>query len=144
MSAPLNWSWPSSATVALKAPCTLPNTPAGHRQLLKLLTHRGAGARVCLEATGVYNLRLALALERAARVEVMVVNPRAIKDFQRARLTRAQTGQGDALGSLEFLARMEFSNDPKLRDRGARRSACGKAAGAKVAGAWAVGPVGYL
>ena len=72
----------------LEPTITLPNTPAGHRQLLKFLTRRGASARVCLEATGVYSLRLALALHRAERVEVMVVNPRAIKDFQRARLTR--------------------------------------------------------
>ncbi len=87
---------------------TLPNTPAGHRQILKLLTRRGASARVCLEATGVYSLRLALALHRAERVEVMVVNPRAIKDFQRARLTRAKTDAVDALGILEFLLRMDF------------------------------------
>ena len=91
-----------------ESPCTVPNTPAGHRQLLKLLTRRGAHARVCLEATGVYSLRLALALQRAARVEVMVVNPRAIKDFQRARLTRAKTDSVDALGILEFLQRMDF------------------------------------
>jgi transposase len=91
-----------------ESPCILPNTPAGHRQLLKLLTRRGATARVCLEATGVYSLRLALALQRAERVEVMVVNPRAIKDFQRARLTRAKTDAVDALGILEFLQRMEF------------------------------------
>lgn len=87
---------------------TLPNTPAGHRQLIKQLTARGATARVALEATGVYSLTLALALHRAARVEVMVVNPRAIKDFQRARLTRAKTDAVDAAGILEFLERMEF------------------------------------
>lgn len=92
-----------------QSPCTLPNTPAGHRRLIALLTRRGATARVCLEATGVYSLRLALALHRAARVEVMVVNPRAIKDFQRARLTRAKTDSVDALGILEFLVRMEFA-----------------------------------
>jgi len=38
----------------------------------------------------------------------MVVNPRAIKDFQRARLTRAKTDSVDALGILEFLQRMDF------------------------------------
>jgi transposase len=91
-----------------ESPCTLPNTPAGHRRLLKLLTRRKATARVCLEATGVYSLRLALTLQRAPRVEAMVVNPRAIKDFQRARLTRAKTDRVDALGILEFLQRMEF------------------------------------
>jgi len=87
---------------------TLANTPAGHRTLIKLLTRRGAPARVALEATGVYSLRLALALQRAARVEVRVVNPRAIKDFQRARLCRAKNDPVDALGILEFLQRMEF------------------------------------
>ena len=87
---------------------TLPNTPAGHRQLVRLLTRRGAHARVVLEATGVYSLRLALALHRAERVAVMVINPRAAKDFQRARLTRAKTDRVDALGLLEFLRRMEF------------------------------------
>ena len=92
----------------LEALRTLPNTPAGHRALIKLLSRRGAHARVALEATGVYSLRLALALQRAARLEVMVVNPRAIKDFQRARLTRAKTDKVDALGILEFLQRMEF------------------------------------
>ncbi len=93
---------------ALEPTLTLPNTPAGHRQLLKLLTRRGAQVRVCLEATVVYSLRLALALQRAERVEVMVINPRASKDFQRARLTRAKTDRVDALGLLEFLARMDF------------------------------------
>lgn len=88
---------------------TLPNTPAGHRALIKLLTRRGAHARVCLEATGVYSLRVALALHRAERVEVMVINPRAAKDFQRARLCRAKTDAVDALGLLEFLRRMDFT-----------------------------------
>jgi transposase len=91
-----------------ESPCTLPNTPAGHRQLIKLLTRRGATARVCLEATGVYSLRLALALHRAPRVAVMVINPRTAKDFQRARLTRAKTDAVDALGLLKFLQRMDF------------------------------------
>lgn len=86
----------------------MPNTPAGHRQLRKLLTRRGAHARGALEATGVYRLGLALSLHRAERVEVMVVNLRAIKDFQRARLTRAKTDRVDALGILEFLQPMEF------------------------------------
>jgi transposase len=51
-----------------------PNTAPGHRQLIKALTAGGATARVILEATGVYSLGLALALDRAAGVEVMVIN----------------------------------------------------------------------
>lgn len=84
------------------------NTAAGHRALVKTLTAKAATARVILEATGVYSLGLALALDRAPGVEVMVVNPRASHDFQRARLTRAKTDRVDALGLLDFLARMPF------------------------------------
>jgi hypothetical protein len=36
--------------------------------------------------------------------------------------------------------RVATPNDPKLSDCGGRRSPCGKAAGAKVVGAWAVTP----
>lgn len=87
---------------------TYPNTAAAHRRLIKIITARGASARVILEATGVYSLRLALALHAAARVEVMVANPRTIKDYQRARLCRAKTDRVDALGLLDFLQRMDF------------------------------------
>ena len=52
----------------LEAVRTLPNTAAGHRQLIQLLTGRGASASVALEATGVYSLGLAVALHRAPRV----------------------------------------------------------------------------
>lgn len=84
------------------------NTAAGHRSLIKALTAKKASARVILEATGVYSLELALALNQAERVEVMVVNPRTVKDYQRARLTRAKTDRVDALGLLDFLCRMPF------------------------------------
>ena len=85
-----------------------PNTAAGHRALLKALAPARSPARVILEATGVYSLELALVLHQAVGVEVMVVNPRTIKDYQRARLTRAKTDRVDALGLLDFLARMPF------------------------------------
>ena len=58
-----------------------PNTAAGHRQLARWLTSGGRRARVVLEATGVYSLDLALALQRSARLEVMVLNPRVSHDF---------------------------------------------------------------
>ena len=80
------------------------NEPAGHRDLLKWV---GKGARVCLEATGVYHLQLALML-RAAGVEVMVLNPRVAKDFARALANRSKTDEVDAWTLLEYLERMEF------------------------------------
>jgi transposase len=80
------------------------NDAAGHRELLKWL---GRQARVCMEATGVYHLQLALML-RANGVEVMVVNPRVAKDFARALSNRSKTDEVDAWTLLEFVRRMEF------------------------------------
>lgn len=81
------------------------NDAAGHGELRQWL---GKRARVCVEATGVYHLQLALML-RAAGVEVMVVNPRVAKDFARALSSRSKTDQVDAWTLLEFVRRMEFT-----------------------------------
>ena len=50
------------------------NTAAGHQALLRWLQSADRALRVCLEATGLYGLDLALTLE-AAGVAVMVANP---------------------------------------------------------------------
>jgi hypothetical protein len=42
---------------------TLDNDADGHAKLVRLLTRGKASARVCLEATGIYHLDLALALD---------------------------------------------------------------------------------
>lgn len=81
-----------------------PNDAVGHRELRKWV---GKRARVCVEATGVYHLQLALTL-RAAGVEVMVLNPRVAKDFARALANRSKTDQVDAWTLLEYVERMEF------------------------------------
>jgi transposase len=88
---------------------TFANTAAGHRKFIHWATKGGSQARVCLEATGIYSLEFALALHHAPKVEVMVVNPRAIKDFFRARMQRAKTDAVDAAGILDFLERMPFA-----------------------------------
>lgn len=80
------------------------NDAAGHRELFKWL---GRQTRVCIEATGVYHLQLALML-RANGVEVMVVNPRVAKDFARAMSNRSKTDEVDAWTLLEYLRGMEF------------------------------------
>lgn len=87
---------------------TFANTAAGHRMFIRWATKRGRSARVCLEATGIYSLEFALALHHANPVEVMVVNPRAIKDFGRACMQRAKTDAVDAGVILNFLDRMPF------------------------------------
>jgi len=80
------------------------NDGVGHRQLLKWVGH---AARVCVEATGVYHLQLALTL-RAAGVKVMVLNPRVAKDFARALANRSKTDMVDVWTLLEYVERMEF------------------------------------
>ena len=87
---------------------TFANSAAGHRQFIRWATKGGHLARVCLEATGVYSLEFALALHQAKQIEVMVVNPRVIKDFARARMQRAKTDAVDAGTILDYLERMPF------------------------------------
>lgn len=84
------------------------NTSAGQRQLITWLTKGGRGARVVLESTGVYSLDLAVALDAAQRIEVMVVNPRAARKFAEACLQRSSTDATMAVALREYAARMEF------------------------------------
>ena len=99
--------------VRLGRPCgedafELLNEPKGHQELIKRLTQRRSQARVVLEASGVYHLDLALALHQAQRIEVMVVNPRAARDFAKAAMQRSKTDRLDAAVLLEFARRMQF------------------------------------
>jgi len=84
------------------------NTAEGHRKFIKWATKYNKPAKVCLEATGVYSLLFSLALHQAHNVEVMVVNPRVIKNFIVATLQRGKTDAMDAAGILEYLERMPF------------------------------------
>jgi transposase len=85
------------------------NAAAGHKKFIRWATKGARLARVCLEATGIYSLQFALALHHAKNVEVMVVNPRAMKDFARACMRRAKTDAVDAGGILDYLERMPFT-----------------------------------
>ena len=84
------------------------NDPAGHRKFIKWATKHGKPARVCMEATGVYSLPFALALDTVTLIEVMVVNLKAIKHFATASLQRGKTDRMDAAVILEYLERMPF------------------------------------
>ena len=84
------------------------NTPVGHRQFCKWAQARADRAQVCLEATGVYHLQLALALHAVPAIELMVVNPCAARRFVQAHMVRAKTDAIDADGLLLFLQRMPF------------------------------------
>lgn len=87
---------------------TVANDAAGHRTLRRRLTKAGHAVRVCLEATGIYHLEVALVLHATPGVTVMVANPRATKDFARAGMQRAKTDRVDARRLVEFGKRMPF------------------------------------
>lgn len=87
---------------------SFPNTPEGHRAVARYLAHKGRLVRVCLESTGVYGLDLALRLEKRPGVEIMVANPRAVRNFAQALMQRSKTDPLDAVMLMEFAARMPF------------------------------------
>ncbi len=87
---------------------TFSNDAQGHRRLISWATKGGKPARVCMEATGVYSVPLALALDADPRIEAMVANPKAIKHFATAILQRGKTDSLDAGTILEFVERMPF------------------------------------
>jgi transposase len=72
----------------------LPNTPAGHRRLIKLF--RGFPAlQVICEATGGYE-RDVVAVLHAATIAVSVLNPARVRHFARAQGQQAKTDRIDA------------------------------------------------
>ena len=78
----------------------LPNTPAGHRRLLKLLTHHNSVHLVC-EATGGYEREVVAALQQAD-LPVSVLNPARVRHFARATGQRAKTDPIDAALLAEY------------------------------------------
>ena len=83
------------------------NSAAGHRQLIAWLSRRGARVRVSLEATGIYSLDVAMALDRAEGIAVAVLNPRTVHQFAES-LRRSKTDAADAMALAEYSRRMPF------------------------------------
>jgi transposase len=84
------------------------NTPEGHKIILRYLRRAGRVVRVCMESTGLYGLDLALALSGQEGIEVMVANPRAVRNFAKALMQRSKNDPLDAGVLEEFAARMPF------------------------------------
>ena len=84
------------------------NTNAGHKKLIKYITKNKHSAKVCMEATGIYHIDAAVALAKSENIEIMVVNPKAMKHFGTAMRQRAKTDKIDSAIILEYLLRMEF------------------------------------
>ena len=87
---------------------SFPNTPEGHRAIVRYLARPGRVVQVCLESTGVYGLDLALALAAQAGIQVMVANPRAVRHFAQALMERNKTDRVDAGVLREFAAHLPF------------------------------------
>jgi transposase len=84
------------------------NTVTGHKALLGWLGKMKAQVRVSLEATGIYSMDLALALDATEYVEIAVLNPKRVHDFART-LRRSKTDSADAQVLAEFSLRMPFA-----------------------------------
>jgi transposase len=84
------------------------NTPCGRKALGTWLSRAGTTTRVCLEATGSYGLDLALLLSGLGSIQVMVANPRAVRQFAAALMQRNKTDVIDADIVQQFAARMPF------------------------------------
>jgi transposase len=69
-------------------------TPTGHARLVKQLL-KLAPTHVVMEATGIYHLDLAIALDRAG-LPVSVINPRSAKRFAQLKLKGSKTDSIDA------------------------------------------------
>jgi len=79
---------------------SLPNTPAGHRQLCKSLQNQTV-ALIVLEATGGYERPLAAELLNAS-LPVVVVNPKQVRDFAKGMGQYAKTDPIDAQVLAKF------------------------------------------
>jgi transposase len=83
------------------------NRSSGHKALISWLGKGKAKVRVSLEATGIYSLDLALALDAAPHIELAVLNPKMVNRFAQT-LRRSKTDAADAMVLAEYSQRMPF------------------------------------
>jgi transposase len=100
---------------------SFPNTSVGHKALVVWLRKAKSPVRVSLEATGIYSLDLAFALNAAEGIEVAVLNPKVANRFAQS-IRRSKTDAADAEVLAEYTHRMPFtawiapsSNSMRLR-----------------------------
>lgn len=88
-------------------PMIFTNDHEGIGKLIKLLCKHKV-SRVVLEATGIYHLDLALALDQAMGIEVMVLNPKVAKAYADVKMRRAKTDPIDAALLADYAQYMPF------------------------------------
>ena len=84
------------------------NTTSGFKNIISWIKRKKTKARVCLEATGIYHMDLAIALSNVKCIELMVVNPKASSNFAKALMTRSKTDLVDAEMLAQFAKTMPF------------------------------------
>ena len=89
---------------------TFSNTTEGHNALVKYLNPKKRKLKVCLEATGTYHLDIAVLLDKTEYIEVMVMNPKAVKNFASALLQRNKTDAIDAQLLADVASMLDFKN----------------------------------
>ena len=87
---------------------TFSNDSIGHKALLKALINAKV-ERICLEATGVYHIDLAVLLSDAKQFELMVLNPKAARRYAEAVMCRTKTDPVDAAILAEYAMHMPFT-----------------------------------
>jgi transposase len=74
------------------------NRDSSHKSLIGWLGKYRARVRVSVEATGIYSLDLALALDAAPHIELAVLNPKMVNRFAQT-LRRSKTDAADCAGA---------------------------------------------
>lgn len=82
------------------------NTDAGHRKLVQKIA-KNPGSTVCMEATGVYSMGIAIALSDAG-IRLMVINPQASHNFSKVLGKHSKTDLVDADTLAQYAQRMPF------------------------------------
>lgn len=94
---------------AIRPAISLPNNPSGHQQLVEMLV-RQQPQRIVIESTGGYERMLQAALMEA-RLPLVLINPRQVRDFAKAAGQLAKTDRIDAA----ILARFAQVMMPEVR-----------------------------
>jgi transposase len=103
---------------------TFANDAIGHGALIKEL-QRAHVERIVLEATGAYHVDLAVALDSAG-LAVMVLNPKAARQFAEVLMTRNKTDAVDAKVLAEYALRMNFEPWVRPDDAALALRACAR------------------
>lgn len=101
----------SSDSLAVRSHGLKPSYPNTDQGIASLIQSLPAAAHVVLEATGGYEMPLALALHAGKRA-VSIVNGRQVRDFAKAMGRLAKTDEVDALTIADFAAAKHLLPDP--------------------------------